>query len=99
MLVTANGGISLSGFADKHWIIGGIVASLLWVAAGWQFFSHRERKSAIEWVSVGIVIIAIMCGWAAAEREYVGLLCGIAVLCLEAWLLMRVIRREKRPQA
>jgi hypothetical protein len=80
----------LSDFATKHWVLGGIAASLLWFLAGKQSLSNRKSNAAIGWQSVAVMIVLIMCGWAVAEKEWLGLAGGIVVLYLE----VRSIRRS-----
>ena len=74
----------LSQLAKQHWIIGGILVSLLWFFAGKQSLSNRRADAAIFWQSVGAVIILILCGWAIAEKQWLGLGFGIVVFYIEA---------------
>jgi hypothetical protein len=72
-----------SDFAAKHWVLGGIVASLLWFVAGKQSLFNRRPDAAIFWQSVAVIIVLIMCGWAVGEKEWLGLAAGVVVLYLE----------------
>jgi len=79
-----------SQFAQEHWVVGGILVSLLWFLAGKQSLSNGRSDAAIFWQSVGVIIILILCGWAVAERQWLGLAFGIAVLYLEARSIRRI---------
>ena len=81
---------ALSDFAAKHWVLGGIAASLLWFVAGKQYLSKGQPVVAMGWQSIAVVIVLIMCGWSVAQKEWLGLVAGIVVLFLE----MRSIRRS-----
>jgi hypothetical protein len=80
---------TISDFASKHWVLGGIVTSLLWFIAGRQYLSSRQRFAAMGWQSIAVIIGLIMCGWCVAEREWLGLAAGIVVVFIE----VRSIRR------
>jgi hypothetical protein len=79
-----------SQFAKQHWVVGGILVSLLWFFAGKQSLSNGKPDAAIFWQSVGVIIIVILCDWAIAERRWLGLAFGIAVLCIEAQSIRRL---------
>jgi hypothetical protein len=76
-------------FAEQHWIIGGVLTSLLWFLAGKQSLSNRQRGSEIFWQGIAVFIILVLCAWAAVEREWLGLALGLAVLCIEAFWMRR----------
>ena len=57
---------------------------MLWFFAGKQSLSNGKPDAAIFWQAIGAVIIVILCGWAIAEREWLGVSLGLAVLCVEA---------------
>ena len=38
----------------------------------------------MRWQVVAAIISLIVCGWAAAERQWLGLVFGIVVFCVEA---------------
>jgi hypothetical protein len=80
---------TLAGFAAKHWIAGGIATSLLWFLAG------KESSHGIGpvWRGVGVVILATLCGWCIAEREWLGLAAGIGVLYWEIHYIRRLRSR------
>jgi hypothetical protein len=80
---------TLSDFAAKHWVIGGIGVSLLWFVAGRQSLSNRRRDAAIFWQAVAVIIALILCGWTIAERQWLGLAAGILVVCFEVRSAMR----------
>ena len=67
-------------------MLGGIAASLLWFVAGKQ----SKHNIGPLWRSVGLAILLVVCGWAIAEKEWLGLVTGIVVLYWE----MRSIRRS-----
>jgi len=79
-----------SQIAERHWIGGGILASLLWFFAARQSLSNRRPDAAIFWQSVGVIIVLIVCGWAVAEREWLGLVFAVAVLFVEALSIRRI---------
>ena len=79
-----------SQFAERHWIVGGTLASLLWFFAARQSLSNRRPDAAIFWQSVAVIIMLIVCGWAVAQREWIGLAFGVAVLCIEALSIRRI---------
>jgi hypothetical protein len=80
---------TLSAFAAKHWVLGGIAASLLWFAAGRQSLSKRRPDAAIFWQVIAVIIALILCGWTIAEKEWLGLGAVIVVLCLEVRSIKR----------
>ena len=81
---------TLSDFAAKHWVVGGIAVSLLWFVAGRQSLSSRRPDAAIFWQAVAVIIALILCGWTIAKREWLGLAAGILV----AYFEVRSIRRS-----
>jgi energy-converting hydrogenase Eha subunit B len=78
-----------SQFAEQHWIIGGILASLLWFLAGRQSLANRQPGYALFWQGIAVFIVAVLCVWAIVEREWIGLAFGIAVLCIEGVSMRR----------
>jgi hypothetical protein len=50
-----------SQFAERHWIVGGILASLLWFFAGKQSLSKGRAATAVFWQSVAVIIILLLC--------------------------------------
>ena len=79
-----------SQLARQHWIIGGVLVSLLWFFAGRQSLSNRRPDAAIFWQGIGAVIILILCGWAIAEKQWLGLAVGIAALYIEGRSIRRI---------
>jgi hypothetical protein len=77
-------------FARQHWVIGGILTSLLWFLAGKQSLSNGRADAAMFWQSMGAIIAVILCGWTIAERQWLGLAFGVAVLYVEARSIRRV---------
>lgn len=80
---------ALSDFAAKHWVLGGIVASLLWFVGGRQYLSNRQSTAAIGWQCIAVIIALITCGWSVAEKEWLGLVAGIAVVGFEVYSIKR----------
>jgi hypothetical protein len=78
-----------SGFAAKHWVVGGIAASLLWFVGGKQYLSNRQPIAAIGWQCIAVIIALITCGWTVAQKEWLGLVAGIAVVCFEVYSIRR----------
>lgn len=74
---------TLSDLAAKHWLIGGIAVSILWFIAGRQSLSNRRAAAAVFWQSVAVIIGLIVCGWAIVEKEWLGPVVAIAVVCFE----------------
>jgi hypothetical protein len=79
-----------SQFAERHWIAGGILASLLWFVAGKQSFSNRRADFAILWQSVAVLVVLVLCGWAVVEKEWLGLAFAIVVLYVETRSIRRI---------
>lgn len=85
-------------FAERHWVLGGILASLLWFVAGRQSFSNRNTDAAIGWQMVAVAIVLILGGWAIAKREWIGLAAAIAVLYIEVRSIRRIAGAEDKKQ-
>ena len=73
----------LSRVAERHWVVGGIFASLLWVLAGRQYLRQRQPGTAVAWQCIGAIILLILCGWAIKEKEWVGLVFAVVVFVVE----------------
>ena len=82
---------TLSNFAAKHWVVGGLAVSALWFLAGKQSVSNRRPDAAIPWQCVAVLIILITAGWAIAEKEWLGLAVAIAVLYAEVQAIRRLL--------
>jgi hypothetical protein len=74
-------------FVQRHWIFGGILASLLWFVAGKQSLSNPQPSYAMFWQGIAVFIVVVLCVWAVVEREWIGLVFGIAVLSIETFLM------------
>ena len=61
-----------SQFAEQHWIVGGMLASLLWFLAGRQSLGNRQPRYALLWQGIAVFIVGILCVWAVLEREWRG---------------------------
>jgi hypothetical protein len=83
-------------FAERHWIVGGILTSLLWFFAGKQSLSNGRAHAAIFWQGMGMIIVLILSGWAFAERQWLALPFAIAVLWLEARSIRRIYAAQDR---
>jgi hypothetical protein len=79
-----------SQFAEQHWVVGGIVASLMWFLAGRQTLAKGKPDAAIAWQCVAVFVILTTCGWAAVKGEWLGLTFAIAVLYLEVRSIRRI---------
>jgi hypothetical protein len=82
---------TLSEFASRHWILGGIATSLLWFLAG------EKSKHGIGpvWRGVALFILLVVCGWAIVESNWLGLSMGILVLCIELYWIMRASQKKR----
>ncbi len=85
--------------ARQHWVIGGILVSLLWFFAGKQSLSNERPDAAIFWQGTGAAIILILCGWAIADKQWVGLTFGLAVLYVEVISIRRTYLKWKIPKS
>jgi len=85
----------LQQLAEQHWILGGIFASLLWFIAARQSLSNKRPDAAIFWQSVAIIIVSVVCGWAVAQREWLGFAFAVFVLCLEAVFLKSILEARR----
>src|ERR1700694_824164 len=72
-----------SDFFATHWVIGGIVSSLVWFLAGRQSFSNKNLDAAIGWQCGAVLTILILCTWTVVKSEWVGFACGVVVLYFE----------------
>lgn len=75
--------------AAEHWVLGGIVVSLLWFVAGKQSFSNRKRDAALFWWAIAVIIAVILCGWSIAERYWLGLIAGVGLVSFEVRSITR----------
>ncbi len=73
-----------SDFAARHWVVGGIVAALLWFVAGSQSLSNKSTDTAILWQWVSVFIIMIICVWCIAKKEWVGFIGGLQFFVLKS---------------
>ena len=81
--------MNLSDFAAQHWVIGGTVASLLWLLGAKQSSQSNHPGLATAEVCIAAIIIVIMGGWAAWEKQWLGLITATVVLFVE----LRELRR------
>jgi hypothetical protein len=88
-----------SDFLTKHWVVGGIAASLLWFVAGRQSLENGKPDIAIFWQAVGVLVALALSGWSIAEREWLGLVCGVGLAYLEVRAIKRITDHEKEHKA
>lgn len=81
--------VSWFQFMKQHWIVGGMLVSLLWFLAGRQSLRNGAPSSALFWQGVGLFIAAVLCVWAVRDGEWIGVACGIALLGIEAFSVRR----------
>jgi hypothetical protein len=86
-------------FAQKQWIFGGVVASLLWFLAGRQSLSDRQAGYAAFWQGIALFIAVVLCVWAVLEKQWLGLISGLAVLSVEALLMKRSYTKRAGDEA
>ncbi len=84
-----------SNFEAQHWLVGGIVASLMWFVAGRQSFSNKKPDAAIAWQCVGVLTIVAVCGWAVVKEEWLGLSFAIVVLYIEVRSIRRISASQR----
>jgi hypothetical protein len=82
---------TLTDLLAGHWVIGGIVSSLVWFFAGQQSLSNNKVNSAIGWQCGAVLTILILCTWTVVEGEWLGFACGLAVLYLEIRSIRRIL--------
>lgn len=85
-----------SDFAARHWMIGGILTSLLWFLAGRPSPTDKDGDPAIAWQCVAVLVIVILCIWAVVKSEWLGFACGLAVLYLEIRSIRRLLADQHR---
>jgi hypothetical protein len=83
----------LTGLMTTHWVVGGIVASLIWFFAGHQSSTNKKPQLALGWLSVAVLVIVALCGWAVVKEEWLGLVCGLVVLYIEVWSIKRIAKQ------
>jgi hypothetical protein len=82
----------LSDFATKHWIVGGAVASLLWLWGGKQYAEKSKWGVAVSCQCIAVVIIVMVAGWTVAERQWAGVALAIFIFAMEMRELTRTFR-------
>ena len=83
-------------FLSRHSIVGGVVSSAIWFAAGKQTASGPRPENAPFWYGGGILVMVASCGWALREGEWIGFVFAGLVFCLEIWWIRRKPAREER---
>ena len=82
-------------FFSEHWIIGWIIASLVWFIAGQQSLANKNINGAIGFDCVAVLLIVILCVWAVVRMEWLGFACGLAVLYLEVRSIRRLLKIDR----
>ena len=78
---------TFANLAAEHWVLGGIAVSLLWFVAGRQSLSNGRRDAALFWQVIAVITAVILCGWSVAERYWLGLVTGVALVFFEVrWI-------------
>jgi hypothetical protein len=85
-----------TAFARSHWVIGGVVTSLLAHLSGLQSFEYKKNDFAFLQSCIGIMIAVILLGWTIARGEWVGLLLTIGVLYFEIRSIRRMLKEHER---
>jgi hypothetical protein len=71
--------------------MGGILTSLLWWFAGRPSLRSKSVDASIAWQCGAVFIIVLLCVWAVIKSEWLGLICGLAVLWLEILTIRRLL--------
>ena len=89
----------MTHYLADHWVIGGIMTSVLWYLAGWQSLNNGKPDSALFWQGIGGFIAVVLCFWTAKNAEWLGLLIGFVLLCFEIRPIgqLIVVLNEKSP--
>lgn len=85
--------VGFCDFASRHWVIMGIIVSLLWFRAGRD---DRNSDSAVLWQCGAVFFALILCGWAVAKGEWLGLACGLLVVCFEIRSIRRILASQSQ---
>jgi len=85
-----------SEFAQRHWIAGGILLSLLWFVAGKQSFAHGKADNAMLFQGVGVLIALVLWGNAIAHGEWAGIVSALIVACFELRSIKRIYDTTRR---
>jgi len=93
MLTLAVFASGLTGLMTTHWVVGGIIASLIWFIAGHQSSINKKPQLALAWLSFAVLVIVALCGWAVVKEEWFGLACGLVVLYFEVRSIKRIARQ------
>jgi hypothetical protein len=85
-----------SDFATRHWVIGGIMTSLLWFLVGRRSAPDKHGDATVVWQCVGVLIMIVLCVRAAVKGEWLGFACGSAILYLEVQSIRRLLAARDR---
>jgi hypothetical protein len=82
---------ALSDFGSRHWVTGGVAASLAWFLGGRQSIANNHPQGGLLWQCIAVIIILSLCGWTVVKGEWLGFVCGLAVLCFEIWSIRQTL--------
>jgi hypothetical protein len=82
-------------FLSGHWVIGGILSSLIWFAAGKQSLKNGHPNSALTWDCGAVLTILIGIGWMIKEAEWLGLVVALVVLGIEIRAMRGILRYQE----
>lgn len=82
----------MTGLIATHWVLGGIVCSLVWIAAGWQSLSNQAHRSALLWLFGATVTTAALAIWSFKAEEWLGLIAALSLLTAAIVLLRKSLR-------
>lgn len=85
-----------SDLLGGHWLVVGIIASLAWFFAGEQSRSNNRPDSAIAWQCGAVLLMLIMCTGAVVYGEWLGFVCGLAVLFFEIRSIRRILASQNQ---
>ena len=85
-----------SDLFTRHWVIGGIVSSLVWFFAGQQSLCNNKVDSAIGWQCGAVLTSLILCTWTVVKGEWLGFVCGLAMLYFEILSIRRILTSQNR---
>jgi hypothetical protein len=80
----------LTSWMTNHWVVGGIIASLIWFYAGHQSSTSKKNQLALAWLSIAVLVIIVLCGWTIVRSEWLGLVFGLVVLYVEVRSIKRI---------
>lgn len=92
--MTAPHEFSVGALHGWHGVLLGLATSLVLLLAGWQDVGKKfGMASSAFWFVVGLIFSGGVIWLGIGARIWGGMLLGIAVFCLEVWLILRWWRR------